>query len=1240
MNNEEIRKKEEIEFALAAMIDDDFLEASKDLLEVLGYRSDRTANFPGTADHFIWRFPAPNENTDTEQEFLKNVESVELVFQVSSTEIAPNDQPMLFEAPTFDEGYVRTFTFFAIELKDPDYPRGKYAQFTREVNKRFIMPVVVFFRAGNHLTIGFVSRRQHRRDPDRDVLEQVTLIKDIRLDDPHRAHTDILFELSLEECAKWMSDHKEEENFDGLLAAWLARLDTEELNKKFYRELFNWFEWAVAEGKFPADKNRSLDPEEHIIRLITRLLFVWFIKEKGLVANELFNEARISPLLKDYDHDAGSSYYRAVLQNLFFATLNTEIEKREFSEGGNPRHRNFSLYRYKDQMLDPDQLLALFSQTPFINGGLFDCLDSEEATGNGGYRIDCFSDVHYQMLSLPNRLFFDEDHGLIPLLDHYKFTVEEKTPIEQEVALDPELLGKVFENLLAAYNPETGETARKQTGSYYTPRAIVDYMVDEALGAVLSQKCNLVEDWLRSLLDYTQMTDNGKKWSDSPEADRIVRVISQLKILDPAVGSGAFPMGTLHKLTLALRRLDPDNTRWKQLQEKRAGQRASGVFGTYDDQTRQEKLLEIDETFKRYRDSDFGRKLYLIQNSIFGVDIQSVACQIAKLRFFISLAIEQEPDPTHENLGFKPLPNLETRFIAANTLIGLKGAQLLTSEELTRDLEQELRDNRERYFHATTRPQKLACKKKDKQLRRELTAKLKSVGMPADDAEKIAHWDPYDQNAKADWFDPEWMFSVRDSFDVVIGNPPYIGEKGNEKIFHEVAQTEFGRKFYTRWMDYFYFFFHRSLDMGERKSIIAFITTNYFITATGANKLRQDLYERTTIKSIINFNELRIFESSQGQHNAITIATKEKVKTNKARNCITRRTGIATSEILENIVDWRDPETQYYEVSQGQLYEGLDLQIRVGGYGSGSGDPVQIILEKLKKQPDSLGDLCHVLMGLVSRADKVSNSHLKKYPDLKAKKGDGIFVLTPKELKSLNLGEEDFTKYVRPFYKNSDIGRYFSKVKNTFWLLYVKDEGESIKLSQELRTHFGKFETLLTKGKENFLKNKIASGFVRKWLENGNYFVLFNPKEEEYFTEPKIIAPYRSRKNTFSYNEIAWFASQDVCFILAKNPEFDLKYVLALLNSKLYYLWLYYKGKRKGEILELYKKPISDIPIKRISKSEQMIFINFVNQILAAKRTNPDADVSELEKQIDQRVYLLYDLTDDEIAIVEGAENV
>ena len=234
-------------------------------------------------------------------------------------------------------------------------------------------------------------------------------------------------------------------------------------------------------------------------------------------------------------------------------------------------------------------------------------------------------------------------------------------------------------------------------------------------------------------------------------------------------------MGMLHKLTLALRRLDSDNNRWEKLQKERAIQRAEIAFDTQDDEARREELVEIDETFKRYRDSDFGRKLYLIQNSIFGVDIQPVACQIAKLRFFISLAIEQEPEQNAKNFGIKPLPNLETRFIAANTLIGLNKQGTLTSNK-ARDLEQELRDNREQYFHATTRQRKRACKQKDAELRAELATELKRFGMPADDAERIAHWDLYDQNAAADWFNPGLMFGLMDGFDVVIGNPPYIKE--------------------------------------------------------------------------------------------------------------------------------------------------------------------------------------------------------------------------------------------------------------------------------------------------------------------------------------------------------------------------------------------------------------------------------------------------------------------------------
>ena len=258
------------------------------------------------------------------------------------------------------------------------------------------------------------------------------------------------------------------------------------------------------------------------------------------------------------DFDTGDSYYRVVLQNLFFATLNTKIDQRKFSNvdyANKSGHRNFSRYRYKDHRCATpiNCYWRCSTKTPFINGGLFDCLDSEEATGEGGYRIDCFSDKQYKKLSIPNHLFFDEKRGLLSIFKEYKFTVEENTPIEQEVALDPELLGRVFEHLLAEYNPETrgvAENARKQTGSYYTPRAIVDYMVEEALVATLSQKCNPTDadakSWderLHYLLNYAQTFDDAKQCFDDAETDDIVRAISELKILDPAVGSGGISDG-------------------------------------------------------------------------------------------------------------------------------------------------------------------------------------------------------------------------------------------------------------------------------------------------------------------------------------------------------------------------------------------------------------------------------------------------------------------------------------------------------------------------------------------------------------------------------------------------------------------------------------------------------------------------------------------------------------------------
>ena len=712
-----------------------------------------------------------------------------------------------------------------------------------------------------------MHRREHKRDPEWDVLGHVSLIREIDPTKPHRAHLDILADLHLAERLKWMSAHDRPQNFDSLLAAWRDVLNTEELNRRFYRDLFQWFERAVEEARFPTGADGLPQKEEHVIRLITRLLFVWFIKEKGLVAEELFIENQAKILLKDYDRDTDDSYYRTVLQNLFFATLNTEIATRRFSKKNNADHRNFSVYRYKEEMRNPDTLLRLFNKTPFINGGLFDCLDSFDSVRVGGVRVDYFTDNPSQRkgYSIPNHLFFGE-HGLIDLLNHYKFTVEENTPVEQEVALDPELLGKVFENLLAAHNPETKETARKQTGSYYTPRDVVDYMADEALVASLSEKvqphvgdAEFWQDRLRYLLDYTAAFDDANELFTEAEAEDIVQAIAKIRVLDPAVGSGAFPMGILHKLTLALRRLDPDNQKWESLQKNSAGQQATAAFDIPNQSERNDELTEISDIFEKYHGSDFGRKLYLIQNSIYGVDIQPIATQIAKLRFFISLAIEQRrTDNADDNYGIKPLPNLETRFVVADTLLTLdRPAQMtLGQTDTVITLERELAANRERHFHASSRKQKLVCRHRDAQLRRQLAEALQDAGFPTNSATQIVAWNPFDQSApSAHWFDAKYMFGVNDGFDVVIGNPPYAKSEHLDDTMRKQLRQNYG------WSgDLYDYFIFAGFDLVSEKGVFSYIANDSYVTLRTKRRIR-DLFLQNRLLHLVK-SPAQTFEAS------------------------------------------------------------------------------------------------------------------------------------------------------------------------------------------------------------------------------------------------------------------------------------------------------------------------------------------------------------------------------------------
>ena len=923
MNNAQHRAA--ITNALNRFTEGDLAENARNLLNTLGYRSERAlALEPNTADAFINAYDLQGK-LNRERALTADWVSVDPLFQLRGENLTITDTAGWLFDPSqtqVDNTIIESYVFLALRLDGSNYNRTQLSQITREINKLFPMPAMLLFQHGNTLTLSIINRRLGIRDQSRDVLEKVTLIKDIDFKDTHRAHIDILFDLALEP----LNQTHGVRNFVELHRAWEKTLDTSELNKRFFNELANWYFWAVDQVRFPDDAGEDVEVRNatSVIRLLTRLIFVWFIKEKGLVPDALFNPRDLDGILNNLDPQE-STYYKAILQNLFFATLNQEMNtperpnNRKF-RGERRQHYNItSLYRYKDCFIDPDDALQQFEAIPFLNGGLFECLDApskEDATRI--LRVDGFSDREDNPLSVPNLLFFSDErtvdlnaaygtrgkrhkvHGLIDILSSYKFTVAENTPIEEEVALDPELLGKVFENLLAAYNPETEATARKQTGSYYTPREIVNYMTDESLVAYLKNELIIHSEAQRSpsmttpaaqldltgqaapvqtelsmervLLSDEQKSEIEKKlrelfaYNDKPhrfdevETEVLIRAIDTLKILDPAVGSGAFPMGVLHRLVFILGKLDSRNEQWKQRQIDRV-ENTIEIAGEIDDSTIRESTIRdlegeidsINEAFER-NELDYGRKLYLIENCIYGVDIQPIATQIAKLRFFISLIVDQQIDDSRENRGVRPLPNLETKFVAANTLIGVdKPSQIQIRNPQIDRKEKELEDVRRRHFTARTPKTKAKYRALDAQIRTEISGLLKDVGFPDETTEKIAHWDPYDQNASADFFDPEWMFGLREGFDVVMANPPYVlgRETFGDKMKKYLSENygAYGGKY-----DLYIYFTEKGISLLKKNGLLAYILPNTLLANVNAQNVRRIVLENTSIKIIRTFD--------------------------------------------------------------------------------------------------------------------------------------------------------------------------------------------------------------------------------------------------------------------------------------------------------------------------------------------------------------------------------------------------
>ncbi|MFZ8858970.1 MAG: Eco57I restriction-modification methylase domain-containing protein, partial [Thermocrinis sp.] len=797
-----------------------------------------------------------------------------------------------------------------------------------------------------------------------------------------------------------------------------------------------------------------------------------------------------------------------------------------------------------------------------------------------------------------------------------------------------------FENLLASYNPETATTARKATGSYYTPKEIVDYMVEESLKEYFKTKTSLSEEKIENLFyqEEPQLSNEERK--------ELVRATADVKIIDPACGSGAFCMGALHKLVELLSKIDPYNELWKEEQQRRLTNELSERWEEMTQEERNEERAYLLEVFNEQRNyPDYGRKLYLIQNCIYGVDIQPIAVQLTKLRFFLSLILDQKPsNDKNNNFGILPLPHLETKFVCANTLIGLESSRrgsvgIIRTQEVMK-IERELKRIRERYFRVRNRKQKQELEEKDRELREKLAELLKKQGWDNKDIQKIISFDILDPTAKADWFDPEWMFGVVDGFDVVIGNPPYVRQ---EKIKKDkpLLQKQ-GYEVFTSTADLYVYFYEKGYELLKQKGVLAYITSNKWMRAKYGEKLRKFLKEKTTIVKLIDFGGYRVFE--QTVDTCILLFKKEKPPKGHTFEFLTVPSNVEdlesylrkrskylieqeTETVLKRVESWSDVET-WQDLRDWQT-------AYVGNWQT-------MLQEKLSNNGWTLGD--EKVLSLKEKIEKVGKPlkewDIKIYFGIKTGYNDAFIIDTETRNRILaNCKDEEERKrteeIIKPVLRGRDIERYRYKWAGLWIICTFPSKKIDIEQYPALKEYLASFgERLLQDGKPGHRKKT-----PHEWYETQDNIAYYPEFEKEKIVWQEIV-----REPSFAYDNTGIYVEATGFLMTGKN----LKYLLGLLNSKpvAFFFKTFYAGGGLGEDGYRYKKAfLEQLPLPPITKENQPLadqIVQKVQEILTLTQS-PDfgtsqekqQKVKELEREIDQLVYKLYGLTEEEIKIIE-----
>ena len=933
-----------------------------------------------------------------------------------------------------------------------------------------------------------------------------------------------------------------------LYATQCEAFDVEKLTKQFYRgykELFERVQAAVKKHNPHSYFNDSDRLHQFSQRLLGRVMFLYFLQKKEFLAGDRrFLTKQYEPFRSKPDD---TTYYGEVLEPLFFETLNAQ-------------RPNFE---------------SRWGKIPYLNGGLFD------RDYGAGIR-DAAGRETPETITLPNSLF-DPGSGdsILGFFNNYNFTVSENVAGEEDVAVDPEMLGKVFENMLAA-------DERGQSGTFYTPRGIVHFMCAEVLTRYLVEESGMELDAVRQFVEYDpDLSDADFNQLMSPQQARsLKKAVENIKVLDPAVGSGAFPLGMMQTI----------------LQVRQAIARREGM-------TVQRGSLTISEW-----------KREIIGNNLYGVDIKPESIEIAKLRMWLSLVVDI---PNIDNV--EPLPNLDYKLMCGDSLIStIYGERLIPDPTKTQQgmlavtpiqqAIQPLLELQHRYFDAQTeerhqlrsqileteanvfrvavadrrqywvgRQQDLERKikamkgkvsKLQEKERAEIAAKLTELdrfAFEVESGERSLNFFQYHLHFRD-------VFDKKGGFDVVIGNPPYVRMELIKDLKPALEQEY---ECYTGRADLYVYFYEQGFRLLKHKGLLSYISSNKWLNGNYGTNLRKHLADNYQIHSITDFGELPVFDAATFP--MIFVAS---------NNTVNKQSVLFTQ--IKSL------ESPYPNISTIINKQGCVL-------------PDNLIQEdkwKLKYQ-QSANIISSLGLKFVSLNEYVNG---QIYYGIKTG-FNKAFIIDETTKEQLILKSPDCKHILKEIIFGENVRKWHINYQKKY-LIYLYHGIDISKFSvaiDYLKIYKERLEKRATK---------------QKWYE------LQQPqfRYSAYFSQPKIVFPDIAKEARFTLDENEFYLETTVFTIIGNNL-----YLLGVLNSNIVWNYLCQNtavlgDSQKGGRLRLKRQYVSQIPIPTAPEPDRIAIEALVQKCLDAKGQG----VEEWEAEIDDRVAHLYGLTDEEIKIIRG----